>query len=142
MSDTPLSASDLRSRVEAAGVDTHDGTTAGYVRYDTDFSLGSIEIAYGEDEAVYDESVFPGVIYPSAELSATIAVSGDGTVAVVDASDADHAREALADATATLSELLLVDDDTASETVVPADEIPFALDPPEVETLGYDDEGE
>jgi hypothetical protein len=139
MSDSSLSASELRSRVEAAGVDTQTGTTAGYVRYDTDFSLGSIQIAFGEDTATYDESTFPGVIYPSADPSATIVVSGDGTVAVVDASDPDHAREALTDATATLSELLLVDDDTASETVVPAAEIPFTLDPPEVETLGHDD---
>ena len=36
----------------------------------------------------------------------------------------------------------LVADNTPSQTVAPAEAIPFALDPPEVETLGYDADAE
>ena len=140
MSDSTLSVDELRSRIGAVGVAPGEGSTAGYISYDTEFALGSIEIAFGDDRAIYDESAFPGVVYPSESLAATIVVSGDGTIAVVDATDPDHAREALADAMETLVELGLVADDTPSETVLPAEDVPFTLDPPEVETLGYDDE--
>jgi hypothetical protein len=139
MADSVLAVDELCSRIEAVGVTPHEGATAGYVRFGTDFALGSVEIAFGDEQAVYDESAFPGVVSPSESLAATVVVSGDGTVAVVDATDPDHARQVLAEATETLAELGLVADDASPETVVPADEIPFALDPPEVETLGYDD---
>jgi len=142
LSDSTLTVDELRSRIEAVGVTPHQGSTAGYVRFGPEFALGSVEIAFGDDHAVYDESTFPGVVYPVESPAATIVVSGDGTVAVVDATDADHAQEALTEAAETLAELGLVGDDDASETLVPAESIPFALDPPEVETLGYDADAE
>lgn len=142
MSNSTLSVDELRSRVDDLGVVLGEGSTAGYVRFGTDFALGSVEIAFGDEQAVYDESAFPGVVYPAESPAVTVVVSGDGTVAVVDATDTEHAQEALSGAMETLAELGLVGDDTSSETVVPAEEIPFTLDPPEVETLGYDADGE
>ena len=105
MSDSALTVDELRSRIEAVGVTPHQGSTAGYVRFGPEFALGSVEIAFGDDHAVYDESTFPGVVYPVESPAATIVVSGDGTVAVVDATDADHAQEALTEAAETLAEL-------------------------------------
>ncbi|MGQ4555879.1 hypothetical protein [Halobellus sp. GM3] len=136
MSGDRLSVADLRDRVEALGVDLRSGTTAGYHRYETDFALGSVAIAFGEDRAVYDESAFPGVVYPAADLGATIVVSGDGTVAVLDASDGSHAADAIAGAVETLEDLYLLDGSEPIETSIPASEIPFSLDPPDVETIG------
>lgn len=54
---------------------------------------------------------------------------GDSTAAVVDATDADHAWDALSGAAETLVRLELVNDETPSETIVPAEAVPFALTP-------------
>ncbi|RLM59452.1 hypothetical protein DVK02_01525 [Halobellus sp. Atlit-31R] len=140
MSEHTLSTADLRSRIETLDVDLSGGTTAGYQRFQSHFALGSVQIAYGESGAIYDESVFPGVVYPHEELDATVVVSGDGTVAVVDARDAAHADAVLTDAVETLDELGLIVGDGPETTVVPAETVPFALDPPEVETIGFGSE--
>jgi TATA-box binding protein (TBP) (component of TFIID and TFIIIB) len=141
MTNETLTVDELRSSVTDTEVELTDGTVAGYSRFEQDFALGSIEIAYGEDEAIYDESVFPGVIYPANELSSTVVVSGDGTVAILDARDDVHARDALSSAIEMLEELYLIDDEPI-ETVIPADKIPFTLDPPEVATLGSNTDAE
>ena len=129
-----LTAEKLRSRVEPLGVDLGSGTTAGYASFDVAFALGAIEIAFGEDRAVYDESAFPGVVHPAE--AATIAVSGDGTIAALDADDEGAAAAAVDDAIEQLRSLLLIDDDARASREIPAETIPFTLDPPEVETIG------
>ncbi|WP_336022089.1 hypothetical protein [Halobellus salinisoli] len=136
MSTERVSVEELRSRVEQLDIDLQEGTTAGYHHYQTDFALGSIEIAYGEDRAVYDESTFPGVVYASSDPEATVLTSGNGTIGVLDAEDEDAATAAIEDAVETLKELYLLDEEQPIELEIPATEMPFASDPPEVKTLG------
>lgn len=131
-----LTTEELRSLVEPLDVELGDGGTAGYARITPDLPLGAVETAYGEERAIYDEAAFPGVVFPAEDQPVTIAVSGDGTLAVLDAADTDEASAAIEDAVDQLRYLSLLSDDDTVETVVPAEEIPFSLVPPGVETLG------
>lgn len=140
MLDETVSIEELRTRVSDLPVALHNGEKTAFARFEQAFSLGSVTIALGEDDCVYDETVFPGVVYQPDSPSATVVVSGDGTIVTIDATDKADAKTAVSRVIETVDELGLIVDDHIPEITTGRREVPFAASPPEVETLGYDDD--
>lgn len=139
MPDNTMSLAELRSRVSALPVTLHDGEQTAAVRLDQAFSLGSVVIALGEDDCTFDEEAFPGVVYQPSSPPATVIVSGDGTVVAIDAVEEADAREAVSNVIETLDDLGLIVDEQTPDIITDTQTVSFAPNPPEVETLSYDD---
>ncbi len=140
MTENTMSLEELRSRVSELPITLLDGREAAYASVDQAFSLGSVVIALDEEDCVYDEETFPGVAYQPDSPLATVVVSGDGTIVALDAREQADAEAAVSQVVDKLDGLGLLVGDSSPERSTDTRTVPFALDAPAVETLGYDDD--
>ncbi|WP_162224217.1 TATA-box-binding protein [Halorussus salinus] len=140
MSENTISVAELRSRVSELPITLSEGENAAYASVDQAFSLESVVIALDEEDCVYDEETFSGVAYQPDSPLATVVVSGDGTIVALDAREQADAKTAVSQVVDKLDDLGLLTGDSSPELSTDTRAVPFALDAPAVETLGYDDE--
>lgn len=114
MNINPSNPSELKRELLNLKQDLYDGDTGGTVEINTTLNRNAVSIGLGLNNIEYDPEEFPGVIYHQHNPDVTCIVF-ENRITVVDARNADMAKEAVQTTLERLKKLELYEENIPAE---------------------------